>query len=454
MSQDVNRKRIRILNKTTFSKTGAVTYWMSRDQRVEDNWALLFARECAQQYNLPLLVIFTFDPQYPSANFRHFDFMIKGLQQVEKQLSNSNISLFVRTGNSVELILHAIKEFKISCLVTDFDPLNIKQSWKQAVAKKISIPFYAVDTHNIVPCHVASDKEEYGAYTLRLKIRKLLHEFLTDFPVLEAQKTNPFKGNLNDWLTITESISQDKSVLPVPGIEPGSDAALNKMQLFIGKKIRNYNSLKNDPNQDVLSGLSPYLHFGHISAQRIAREVIREYKDDENAASFLEELIVRKELADNFCFYNANYSNLKGAREWARNTLHIHRQDKRDIVYSKDDFENAKIHEPLWNAAQNEMKKTGKMHGYMRIYWAKKILEWSADPETALDIAITLNDKYSLDGRDPNGYVGCLWSIAGIHDRPWAERSVFGKIRYMNEKGCRRKFDVDAYIQAVDQIQN
>ena len=454
MSQNVNRKRIRILNKITFSKKGAVTYWMSRDQRVEDNWALLFASEHARQHNVPLLVFFTFDPQYSRANLRHFDFMIKGLQRVEKQLQEANIPFFVSLGNPVELILHAIEEFKISCLVTDFDPLHTKQSWKQAVAKQVSIPFYEVDAHNIVPCHIASDKEEYGAYTLRPKIRKLLPEFLTDFPVLEGQKTNPFKGNQNDWLTITKSISQDKSVLPVTEIKPGSDEALDKMRLFIREKISNYCSLKNDPNQDVLSGLSPYLHFGHISAQRIAREVIRECKDDENAGSYLEELIIRKELTDNFCFYNPGFNNLNGVREWARNTLNIHKQDKRDFVYSKDDFENAKTHEPLWNAAQNEMKKTGKMHGYMRMYWAKKILEWSADPEMALDIAMTLNDKYSLDGRDPNGYVGCLWSIAGIHDRPWAERSVFGKIRYMNEKGCRRKFDLDAYIQTVDQIQN
>ena len=454
MDQNVNPKRVRILNKAFFPGRGTVAYWMSRDQRATDNWALLFTAELGRQHNLPLLVFFTLDPQYPGANLRHFDFMLKGLQLLEKQLNDVNISLFVRLGNPVEQVISAIKEYKISCLITDFDPLQIKQHWKKSIAAQISIPFYEVDTHNIVPCHVASDKEEYGAYTLRPKIRKLLPEFLTGFPELKAQKTDPFVGNINDWTIITESISQDKSVLPVQEIQPGYDEAVKLLQYFTSDKILNYHLLKNDPNRDVLSGLSPYLHFGHISAQRIAREVIKEYNDDENAVSFLEEMIVRKELSDNFCFYNANYDNLKGAREWAHNTLHVHRHDKRDFVYSKDDFENARTHEPLWNAAQNEMKKTGKMHGYMRMYWAKKILEWSADPEMALDIAVSLNDKYSLDGRDPNGYVGCLWSIAGVHDRPWAERPVFGKIRYMNEKGCRRKFDVDAYIQAVDQIRN
>ena len=232
----------------------------------------------------------------------------------------------------------------------------------------------------------------------------------------------------------------------------GTTEALSVMNNFIREKLPDYSSFRNDPNQHVLSGLSPYLHFGQISAQRIAREVIREYKDDKRAASFLEELIVRKELSDNFCYYNPDYDNLNGAKEWAKHSLDMHNKDKREFIYTPDDFENASTHDMLWNAAQNEMKKNGKMHGYMRMYWAKKIVEWTADPAVAHNIAIAMNDKYSLDGRYPNGYTGCMWSIAGIHDRPWSERSVFGKIRYMNHNGCRRKFDVDAYIQYVDQI--
>jgi deoxyribodipyrimidine photo-lyase len=162
--------------------------------------------------------------------------------------------------------------------------------------------------------------------------------------------------------------------------------------------------------------------------------------------ALLEEMVVRKELSDNFCFYNDNYDKLEGAEQWAKNSLKEHESDKRDFTYSRDEFENAKTHDKSWNAAQLQLRKTGKIHGYMRMYWAKKILEWTENAETAIEYAIYLNDKYSIDGGDPNGYVGVLWSIAGVHDRPWIDRQVFGKIRYMNEGGLKRKFDLDKYI--------
>ncbi len=450
MQQIVHEQRVRKLGNNPLTK-GIIAYWMSRDQRVIDNWALLFARELSLKYHAPLIVVFTFDPAYPGANLRHYDFMLKGLQLVEDQLSEKNIPFFIRAGEPAEEILKIVTELQIGCLITDFDPLRVKREWKKKVVSQLKVPFYEVDTHNIVPCWIASQKEEYGAYTLRPKIKKLLHEFLTSFPELCEQKNNPFKSVRTDWKSLTNSISNSDSVTPLTN-NPGSHAALSLLNEFIHVKLPNYNAFKNDPTHDGLSGLSAYLHFGHISSQRIAQEVLEKFKDDENTVAFLEELIVRKELSDNFCHYNPNYDNLSGARKWAKQTLEEHKKDKREFIYSLEDFENAGTHDNLWNAAQNEMKKTGKMHGYLRMYWAKKILEWTIDPATALDIAIKLNDKYSLDGRDPNGYTGCLWSIAGIHDRPWAERPVFGKIRYMNYNGCKRKFDVDAYIRFINQI--
>jgi deoxyribodipyrimidine photo-lyase len=197
----------------------------------------------------------------------------------------------------------------------------------------------------------------------------------------------------------------------------------------------------------VSSNLSPYLHFGQISAQRIALETYKRKHNIETKDAFLEELIVRRELSDNFCFYNKNYDSFDGFPEWAKKTLNEHRKDKREFTYNLEQFEKAKTHDDLWNAAQIEMVKTGKMHGYMRMYWAKKILEWTETPEEALEFSIYLNDKYELDGRDPNGYTGCAWSIGGVHDRAWTERPVFGKIRYMNYNGAKRKFDVKRYIQ-------
>jgi len=216
---------------------------------------------------------------------------------------------------------------------------------------------------------------------------------------------------------------------------------------FFEERLSGYNEKRNDPNENVSSNLSPYLHFGQISAQRIALETYKRKHNIETKDAFLEELIVRRELSDNFCFYNKNYDSFDGFPEWAKKTLNEHRKDKREFTYHLEQFEKAKTHDDLWNAAQIEMVKTGKMHGYMRMYWAKKILEWTETPEEALEYSIYLNDKYELDGRDPNGYTGCAWSIGGVHDRAWTERPVFGKIRYMNYNGAKRKFDVKRYIQ-------
>ena len=200
------------------------------------------------------------------------------------------------------------------------------------------------------------------------------------------------------------------------------------------------------------SDLSPYLHFGQIAPQRVAWEIQQSDAPREAKQAFLEELIVRRELSDNFCWYNPDYDKFSGFPEWARKTLDQHRLDQRDFLYSLEEFEPGRTHDALWNAAQLEMVSRGKMHGYMRMYWAKKILEWTNSPEEALEIAIYLNDRYELDGRDPNGYVGVAWSIGGVHDRAWAERPVFGKIRYMSLAGCKRKFKVDEYIAKVGEL--
>jgi deoxyribodipyrimidine photo-lyase len=220
--------------------------------------------------------------------------------------------------------------------------------------------------------------------------------------------------------------------------------------------------LRNNPTRDAQSNLSPYLHFGQISAQRVALEVLKYLSLPPFAregteggishAAFLEELIIRRELSDNFCFYNRDYDNFEGFPDWAKKTLNKHRKDRRDYIYTVKQFEHAKTHDDLWNAAQMEMAKRGKMHGYMRMYWAKKILEWTESPEKAMEVAIYLNDQYELDGRDPNGYAGIAWSIGGVHDRAWNERPIFGKIRYMSYNGCKAKFDIKQYINLVQSI--
>jgi deoxyribodipyrimidine photo-lyase len=341
-----------------------------------------------------------------------------------------------------------IREQRVAVLVTDFDPLRVKQAWKNAVAQKIEVPFHEVDAHNIVPCWIASPKQEYGAYTLRPKIRRVLSEYLEDF---EALKKHPigWKGKTRpiDWTAVERGLDVDRTVPEVDWLRPGERAARSVLSEFMNRKLVRYHNHRNDPNHGVLSDLSPYLHFGQISAQRVALEVATLGRPTQSREAFLEELIVRRELSDNFCFYNPDYDRFEGFPEWAKKTLDKHRKDRREHGYSLDELEGARTHDDLWNAAQRQMTVRGKMHGYLRMYWGKKILEWTPSPEEALRIAIYLNDRYELDGRDPNGYVGVSWCIGGVHDRAWFERPIFGKIRYMSYNGCRSKFNVRAYIE-------
>jgi deoxyribodipyrimidine photo-lyase len=444
---DEFKNRVTLL-KAGIENEGPVVYWMSRDQRVHDNYALLYAQKLALERKSPFGVVFNLVPDFLSASFRQYDFMLKGLEQVEKELKEFNIPFFLLSGNPSKELPGFIKTHNVSMLVTDFDPLRIKRKWKKEIGDKIQIPFYEVDAHNIVPCRYVSDKQEFAAYTLRPKIHKHLPEFLTEFPAVTKMKsTEALSADPVEWENVYKSINVDMNVRPVEWIKPGEHSAHETLKEFLEIKFDNYAADRNDPVKNAQSGLSPYLHFGQISAQRIALEVKKSGGNPDSEEAFLEELIVRRELSDNFCFYNHDYDSFTGFPGWAKETLKQHKNDAREYVYTTEQFEKAVTHEDLWNAAQNELAATGKMHGYMRMYWAKKILEWSASPEEALKIAIYLNDKYELDGRDPNGYTGCAWSIGGVHDRAWTEREIFGKIRYMNRNGAKRKFDIDAYIQ-------
>ena len=442
----VNRKRVTML-KDSEPREGPIVYWMSRDQRSEDNWALLFAQEVALESRVPLAVIFCLVPEYLGATIRQYGFMVKGLKEVEERLAEKNIPFFLLTGTpGVEIPLF-LDSRKAGALVADFNPLRIKREWNRGVVEKIDIPLYEVDAHNIVPCRVASQKPEFGAYTIRPKIHRALPEFLTDFPPLEK---HPYSCHdvveKTDWDRAMKLCRVDRSVPEVDWLESGESAARRALRTFLEERLPSYDMDRNDPMKNGQSDLSPYLHFGQLAPQRAAlsAEMCCDYIKSQE--SFLEELVVRRELSDNFCQYVDQYDSVSSFPEWARKSLDAHRRDLREYVYSIETFENAKTHDPLWNAAQNELAVKGKMHGYLRMYWAKKILEWTESPERALEIAIYLNDRYELDGRDPNGYAGIAWSMGGVHDRAWGERPVFGKIRYMSCNGCKRKFDTRAYI--------
>ncbi|MDZ7838127.1 MAG: deoxyribodipyrimidine photo-lyase [Actinomycetota bacterium] len=337
-------------------------------------------------------------------------------------------------------------------LVTDFDPLNIKRKWKEQILTRINTPVYEVDAHNIVPCWTASDKQEYAAYTIRPKINRLKSKYLTGFIKLTRQQAMPDSSyRPPNWKDVYKRL-QIGNIKPTFKAKPGEESAFKTMETFLESKLNHYSQKRNNPNLDATSGLSPYLHWGQISAQRIALEALK-FKPDSNLESFLEELIIRRELSDNFCYYNQNYDKFEGFPSWAKKTLLEHQKDKRSYNYNLEQLEGAQTHDMVWNAAQKQMLITGSMHGYLRMYWAKKIFEWTPDPQHALEYAIYLNNRYQLDGRDPNGYTGIAWSIGGVHDRAWNQRDVFGKIRYMSLAGLKRKFDTSAYISKIEKME-
>lgn len=456
MDLNLSSKRARQLNKLELETKGPVVYWMSRDQRSNDNWALLYSQHKAKETKQPLIVVFCLQTSFLNASPKHYNFMLTGLEEVEANLEKLNIPFVLLEGKPQEAIPEFVEKQNAMLLVTDFSPLKIKKEWNDKLIQKLEIPFVEVDAHNLIPVWKASDKQEFAAYTFRPKIHNNFDSYLNDFPELKAQQTNlkfP-KINWNKLKAVLKIKDSDTYDWIIPGEKAARKAALN----FLKADIHNYNAKRNDPSENAQSNLSPYLHYGQLSAQRIVLELFKlnqnlhklfKQSKESNEAAFLEELIVRRELSDNFCYYNSNYDNPKCFPQWAKDSLKEHSADKRGFLYSLHEFEEAKTHDELWNAAQLEMVHHGKMHGYMRMYWAKKILEWTKSPEEAMEFAIYLNDKYELDGRDPNGYTGIAWSIGGIHDRAWTDRKIFGKIRYMNYNGCKRKFNVEKYIEKV-----
>lgn len=425
---------------------GPVLYIMSRDQRVEDNWALLYAQAQALKRKKSLCVLFNLLPHYPHPFTRHFDFLLRGLEEVAEKLEKLQIGFQLTVGDAKEEITKFVQKEKVGLVVFDVNPLRSPTRVREAVAASLPVHCREVDAHNIVPVWEASAKAEFSARTFRPKINAKLGAFLTDFPRLKKHPQVPPTFSPTKWQMLRDALSLDDSVSLPAWITPGSRAGQAVLRDFVTKRLTGYADDRNDPNKAALSNLSPYLHYGQVSAARVALEVKQTRAPESDKEALLEELIVRRELADNFCFYTPHYDLLQGAHSWAQKTLAAHADDQRSHFYSRTEFEKAKTHDALWNAMQRQMVIEGKMHGWCRMYWAKKILEWTPNIQCAIDTALYLNDKYELDGRDPNGVVGVMWSMCGVHDRAWAERPVFGKIRYMNYNGATRKFDVAAYI--------
>jgi deoxyribodipyrimidine photo-lyase len=444
----IHPSRIRILNNAPERPGKYIVYWMQQSQRVEYNHALTYAIELANARGLPLLVFFALTDGFPDANLRHYHFMLRGIAQTSTALLERGIRMVVWKAFPASGIADFAKQASI--VVTDCGYLRIQKEWRRRASRLLPCPLVQVESDVIVPVTEASPKEEYAAATIRSKLHRRLAEFFIDFKMPPIKKDSlSFKNDGVDpecTAELCKNLAVDQSVTPVGWIIPGETAAGKMLDTFIETRLDHFNDLRNDPSVDYLSNMSPYLHFGQISPFKIAHRVVASGSNSTEA--FLEELFVRRELAMNFVHYNATYDSFECLPAWCRKTLNEHRFDKREYLYTKKQFEQAVTHDPYWNAAQKEMVAFGKMHGYMRMYWSKKILEWSSTPEKAYAIALALNNKYNLDGRDPNGFAGVAWCF-GKHDRAWGERSIFGKVRFMNDAGLRRKFNIDAYVQRV-----
>ena len=423
---------------------------MQRSQRPVDNPALDLAVDLGNELKKAVVVFFAPVPFYPHANLRHFQFLIQGIPDIAEGLGKRNVG-FVLRKYPEHKIARFCEEVRPAIVVGDENPLREPDHWRESAAARLNVPLWTVDADVIVPSKLL-EKAQYAAHTIRPRVNARLKEFLKPSRNAKAQISWKMPARLQCLqpdFDLTAGWKLDFSVAPVGSWHGGAKTGHRLLREFVNKKLKRYSKERNHPEFDSTSRLSPYLHFGHISPVTIALAVQNSVAPKADREAFLNELIIWRELAVNFVRFNKLYDSFECAEPWAHRTLAKHAKDPRPVLYTSKQLENAETHDPLWNAAQRQMVNTGWMHNYMRMYWAKKILEWSRTPAKAFQTAVNLNDKYFLDGRDPNGYAGIAWAIVGKFDRPWFERPIFGQIRYMSFDSTSRKFDSKKYIEQV-----
>ncbi|MGD1987447.1 MAG: deoxyribodipyrimidine photo-lyase [Desulfobacterales bacterium] len=454
--QDIQDTRIQYLNDLDLRQGNFVLYWMQQSQRAEYNHALEYAVQQANQVGQGVLVVFGLMDDYPEANLRHYTFMLEGLQDTQTALGKRGIKMIVKKGNPADVAL-AVGE-KASLIVCDRGYLRHQRQWRQKVAKDAGCRVVQVESDVVVPLEVVSNKAEYAARTIRPKIHKHLKDYLVELKPTKIKKSSLQLGvkgiGLSDINAVLKKMSLDRSVGPVSQFFKGGTAqARQTFSDFLRHRFKTYVENRNQPQTDDVSHMSKYLHFGQISPLFLALKVQGTDKRQKEAReAFIEELIVRRELAMNFVHYTPDYDSYRCLPKWAQKTLSEHKKDKREHTYTRRQLEDAKTHDEYWNAAMREMKFTGFMHNYMRMYWGKKILEWTSTPEQGFKTTLAINNTYFLDGRDANSYTGVAW-VFGVHDRAWFERPIFGKIRYMAASGLERKCDIQAYVKKVDALE-
>lgn len=448
--------RVAVRNAKPLAGEGScVLYWMQRAQRAQDNPALDCAVELGNLLGKPVVAFLAPVPFFPNANRRHYAFLAQGVADIAAGLGKKRVGFAFRPfpRHSLDALC---EELRPALVVGDENPLRETERWRVEAARRLAAPLWTVDADAIVPSKLLG-KEHFAARTIRPRIHERLSEFLvaSEEPKARIQWKAPrgfFSAPPGE--SFLREFPAPPGPDPVAGFRGGSSEAKRRLRAFLRKNLRGYAQRRNKPELDATSRLSPYLHFGHIGPRELALAVKAADAPPVDRKAFLEEMIVRRELAINFVRYNPGYDRLDSAEPWAKRSMEEHRGDVRRFLYTQERLESAATHDPLWNAAQTQMAVEGWMHGYLRMYWAKKILEWTRSPEEAFEIAVRLNDRYELDGRDPNGYAGIAWAVAGKHDRAWGPvRPVYGKIRYMSFDSTSRKFDWRAYARLVAQSQ-
>lgn len=456
-SELIDDARIRELNDAPVRGDGRwVLYWMERSQRAEDNPALETAVQRANALGLPVVVAFGLDDRYPGANARSMAYLLEGLADVADGLRRRGVAFAPRLGRPVEVALALAREAAL--VVCDRGYLRHQRAWRRRLAVEAPVRVLRVEGGVVVPAELASDKREHAARTLRPKLWRHVARFLVEGRATTLQRRQPDldpgdalpRFDPRDLAGTLARLDVARGVPPVAGAKAGTRAAKRELRRFLDDRFARYVSRRDQPQDDAVSGLSRPLHYGHVSPVTAALWAREAAPSGEALDAFLEQLVVRRELAVNFVlFAEEDYDRWQALPAWARASLDAHRTDPREHVYGDDAFENAETHDPYWNAAMREMRATGAMHNHMRMYWGKQLLAWSATPEEGFERTLRLNDRWFLDGRDPNGYAGVAWCY-GLHDRPWPERAVFGTVRSMTAAGLRRKADPDAYVARIE----
>ena len=456
---------------------GYVLYWMIAARRTRWNFGLDHAVDAAVRMGKRLVVLEALRCDYPYASERLHRFVLDGMSDNAVRFAAARIAYLSyvepRVGAGKGLLRQLASD---ACLVvTDQFPCFFLPRMVEAAARTLDVRLDAVDSNGLLPM---SDAEQTfpTAYAFRRHLQKRLPAHFADFPEADPLTDDALirgaalpSGVAARWASAGEAVASlpiDHDVVPPAGVRGGATAGTAMLEEFVDRKLARYGEDRNEPEKNATSRLSPYLHFGHVSIHQVLLAVAaregwspgdvaatasgkREgwWRMSPSAEGFLDEAVTWREVGFKFCSRRGDYDRFDSLPEWAQRTLARHAEDPRPMVYDLPAFGEARTHDPLWNAAQRQLAREGRIHNYLRMLWGKKILEWTPSPEAALDVMIELNNRYALDGRNPNSYSGIFW-VLGRYDRPWGpERPVFGTIRYMSSENTARKMKVKEYLR-------